>query len=358
MMAQSMLRLTVLILMWSLATIPGLADVTQTLTDKDGSRDHPQIKRYEGSVIVSYEHKKFDAFTIPLSRLEPVKGKRMKRQQLFAPSEKKTLEGDYTRLVYVVPAGRSPLEVLRNYVAEIQSKGGRVLYECKGAQCGGDPGRSSASLYRDMSLAMYLFPEERITDPRYSMGWCAMTASITDQQYAALEVPETKLNVSVLTYILKDKYNCKALNDRTIAIVDIVEAVAREQKMVTVKAEDMAEKISATGGIALYGIHFDFDKADIKPESEPTLEQIAKLLENDTTLKLLVVGHTDNSGTFEYNQGLSQRRAAAVVHALVTRYHITKDRLTPIGVSYASPVASNKTDEGRAKNRRVELVDN
>ena len=82
------------------------------------------------------------------------------------------------------------------------------------------------------------------------------------------------------------------------------------------------------------------------------------LLKDQPTLKLLVVGHTDNVGTFSFNLDLSQRRANSVVNELVTRYEIGKNRLTPFGVSFANPVASNKTDEGRAKNRRVELVEN
>jgi outer membrane protein OmpA-like peptidoglycan-associated protein len=76
------------------------------------------------------------------------------------------------------------------------------------------------------------------------------------------------------------------------------------------------------------------------------------------SLKLLVVGHTDNAGNFAANMDLSQRRAAAVVGALTGRYDVKQDRLTAIGVSFAAPVASNKSEEGRAKNRRVELVEN
>jgi OmpA-OmpF porin, OOP family len=127
---------------------------------------------------------------------------------------------------------------------------------------------------------------------------------------------------------------------------------------VTVKAEDMAQQIASSGGVALYGIYFDFNKAEIKPESTPTIEQIAKLLKGNPDLKLLVVGHTDNVGGFSSNMELSQRRAAAVVNELVTKYQVAKSRLTPVGVSFASPVASNKTEEGRAKNRRVQLVEN
>jgi outer membrane protein OmpA-like peptidoglycan-associated protein len=123
-----------------------------------------------------------------------------------------------------------------------------------------------------------------------------------------------------------------------------------------VKAAEMAEKIDASGRIALYGILFDFNKTDLKPESKPTLDQIAKLLAEDPTLKLLVVGHTDNVGAFEFNRDLSARRAATVVAELKSKYGIAKERLFPFGVSFASPIASNSTEEGRAKNRRVELV--
>jgi OmpA-OmpF porin, OOP family len=126
------------------------------------------LKRYEGSFIVAYEYKSFDEFTLPLSRLEPVEGKRdSHNNRYYEPKEKKVLEGTHTRLVYLLPADRSPLEVLRNYQEEIKSKGGTILFECKAEECGGDSGRSSSGGGGDMSLAMYLFPEERITDPDF-----------------------------------------------------------------------------------------------------------------------------------------------------------------------------------------------
>ena len=131
-----------------------------------------------------------------------------------------------------------------------------------------------------------------------------------------------------------------------------------ETNMVTVSASEMATGIANTGSVALYGILFDFNSATVKPESMPTLEEIAKLLKGDPNLRLLVVGHTDNVGTFDFNKDLSQRRAAAVVQTLTSKFTVDAKRLTPFGVSFASPVASNKTDDGRAKNRRVQLVEN
>ena len=115
--------------------------------------------------------------------------------------------------------------------------------------------------------------------------------------------------------------------------------------------------ISTSGSIALYGIYFDTGKADIKPESAETLKQIAALLSENKNLKLLVVGHTDTAGTFAYNMDLSSRRAASVTKELTAKYGAPADRLTPVGVSYACPVAPNTTEDGRAKNRRVALVE-
>ncbi len=336
-----------------------MADATIPTADKKGSKDNPLLKRYEGSFIVAYEHKSFDDFTLPLSRLEEVPNKTdTHNNHYFQPKTQKSVEGEYTRIVYLIPAGRSPLEVLRNYQDEIKSKSGRVLFECKDAECGGDASRSSSGGGGEMSLAMYLEPEERITDPPFSNGNCALTSHIAEQRYFAAEIPPSDAHVSVLTYSMKDDLYCKNYNGRTIAIVDTIEAKSREQKMVTVAASEMESAITATGRIALYGIYFDFNKAELKPESDPTLEQMGKLLKSTPALRLLVVGHTDNVGGFTSNMDLSQRRAAAVVQALVTRFAIAANRLTAVGVSFASPVASNKTEEGRAKNRRVELVEN
>lgn len=125
----------------------------------------------------------------------------------------------------------------------------------------------------------------------------------------------------------------------------------------TVNAEALAEDITRTGHVAIYGIHFDTGKADVKPESEPTLKEIANLLQQNPKLNLYVVGHTDNVGTVTSNMELSKHRAEAVVKMLVGKLGVDAKRLIGYGVGPLSPVASNKTEEGRAKNRRVELVE-
>jgi len=122
-------------------------------------------------------------------------------------------------------------------------------------------------------------------------------------------------------------------------------------------ADKLAQGINTQGKAAIYGIHFDTGKSDIKPESEPVLKEMVKLLSEKSSIKLYVVGHTDNVGEIEYNMKLSQARAEAVVKELTTKYSISGDRIKPYGVGPLAPVASNKTEEGRAKNRRVELIE-
>jgi outer membrane protein OmpA-like peptidoglycan-associated protein len=135
----------------------------------------------------------------------------------------------------------------------------------------------------------------------------------------------------------------------------IVEKKAMAQDIIAT-AEVFSNDIRSTGHAAIYGIYFDSGKSVIKPESDVALTEIAKLLNGDPGLKINVVGHTDNVGQMDYNMKLSQARAEAVAQALVAKHGISAARLKGYGVSSLAPVSTNDTDEGRAKNRRVELV--
>ncbi len=135
----------------------------------------------------------------------------------------------------------------------------------------------------------------------------------------------------------------------------IVEKKAMTQHIVA-DAAALGGDLSSTGHVAVYGIYFDTGKSEVKPESRPALEEIAKLLKGDPSLKLKVVGHTDMTGPLEANLKLSQARGEAVVQALVGQHGIAAARLKGHGVGPLCPVASNTTEEGKAKNRRVELV--
>jgi OOP family OmpA-OmpF porin len=135
----------------------------------------------------------------------------------------------------------------------------------------------------------------------------------------------------------------------------IVEKKGMEQHIVA-DAAAFGKDIRSTGHAAVYGIYFDTGKADIKPESTQAIAEIGKLLKADPELKVFVVGHTDNTGSVDANVKLSDARAQAVMQALIRDQGITPARLRATGCGQYAPVASNDTEDGRAKNRRVELV--
>lgn len=137
--------------------------------------------------------------------------------------------------------------------------------------------------------------------------------------------------------------------------IRIVKSVPMQQ-IVVADAASFANDLKSSGHVAVEGIFFDTGSAALKPESSAALGEIAKLLKNDPGLKLYVVGHTDTVGGVEANLKLSQDRAASVVKALTTDYAIAAARLRPFGNGPFAPVASNGSDDGRARNRRVELV--
>jgi outer membrane protein OmpA-like peptidoglycan-associated protein len=149
--------------------------------------------------------------------------------------------------------------------------------------------------------------------------------------------------------VLVSKNNDEVYAQLTVAVVGAI-----ENKMVDAGA--MAKGLREQGRIALYGIYFDTDKAVLKAESRPTLDEIAKLLRAQPQLNVVIVGHTDSQGNYDHNMDLSRRRAEAVAAELTKSYRIAATRLRTAGVGFLAPIGSNATDDGRALNRRVELV--
>ena len=222
----------------------------------------------------------------------------------FAISREKTevVEGHSLFILYdlnenVQPP--SPLQTVRNYTNAIKNVGGRLLYEYE------DGGSQNVIL-------------KVVKDSKEV--WAYVTSS-QNGQYS----------------------------------IHIIEKQAMNQDVVA-DASSLAKSIKESGKVAVYGIYFDTGKSELKPESQGTLDEISKLLKADPNLKLYVVGHTDNTGMFDANIKLSMDRAVAVVNALVSQFSVNAIRLRAFGDGPTSPVASNEKEEGRALNRRVELV--
>ncbi len=304
-------------------------------SDVADARDHEQIPRYEGSWILGHETKRFDRFALPT-------GPAVRRNGQWQGETEQVLEGSRTRLLYVAPQERSTLEVFRNYQTALEERGFETLYACSGRECG-----SNNSIARNILWTL---------DRRLSNAGDKTRSAFTgmhDDHYLAVRNAAGTTWVGL--YIARN--NFKHFADtylRSIILVEVVDVGAMEQRMID--ATIMAKSISETGKVILDNIYFDFGKATLKPESDPALAEMAKLLVNDPNVSVYVVGHTDNVGSHEANMTLSRARAAAVVDALVSRHGVQRARIVPAGVGPLAPLASNETEDGRSKNRRVELV--
>lgn len=311
--------------------------------DVAGARDHPLVKRYADSVIIGYRtgaFEEYDVATGPHTSFEPTL------------TSKQIVEGAFTRILYVAPEGRSTLEVFRNYQSALADAGFQTIFECKGAECGlgPDPERAGSAI-----VTRALLPRA----PLENMGQTTQYAFSEPQDVrlmtAKLDRPEGAVYVSLAIAI--EGFGGFALTaKKPLVLLDVVETAPMERRMVVVAAPAMAKSIAETGRVALYGIYFDTDSDTLKSESDATLDEIAKLLKGDAGLKLYVVGHTDNRGAYDHNIALSARRAASVVAALTGKYGVAAQRLKAAGVGLLAPIAPNDSEEGRALNRRVELV--
>ena len=215
---------------------------------------------------------------------------------------KEKIEGDATRLHYFhnkAEGQPSPLQVVRNYQNAIKAIGGEVVWE-------------------------------RIEEPTAESTMRVVTGG---KEY--------------WVRVKADVYSAPTHSYK----LEIVERAAMVQ---LVSANKMLDELNAKGFVTLY-ISFDTNKADIKPEAMPTIAEIVKLLKSQTTLSLSIEGHTDNVGQAIANKTLSENRAKSVMNAIVGQ-GIATARLSAKGFGQENPIADNRSEDGRAKNRRVELV--
>jgi OmpA-OmpF porin, OOP family len=298
--------------------------------DVAGGRDHPLVGRFQGSVLRLYRPRDFDEFRMVnrpvLERDTRETGARLNDRNSVA------VAGRAVRLRYESPEGLSALEVMRNHEERLRAGGFEILFTCRAAECG-----QAQELWRAVSESVNGIPGG------LNAGWQSQIYTL-----ARLSRPEGDVYVSLLAI---------TAGQRAQILVDVVEARPMQTGRITfVDAPAMQRALEQTGRVALYGIQFGFDSAEILPASRPTLEEIARFLRANPAMAVVVAGHTDGQGAFDYNIQLSGRRAQAVVAALARDFAVPAARMTAFGAGMAAPVASNDTDAGREQNRRVEIV--
>lgn len=307
-----------------------LAEPARAAADIKGGADHPLVPRYEDSVIVAYDSQSFAQKAFARNAVQRSGGLDKN------PDAALKLEGRLVSITYRAPENRSALEVARNYQAALENGGFSTVFTCSQAECGG----------RNFNHAM---------SPRnYYMGFGEYHA---DQQYTLARLQREEGDVYVGVYAVLNKAGGGPDRGRSMVQVDILELKPMENRMVVLKADEISGGLASEGRVALYGILFDLDKDTMRADSTSQLEEIAGVLKADPSLHVLIVGHTDAQGSLQYNRELSMRRARSIARVLAEKYGIGAERLTPEGVGMAAPVASNRSEQGRAQNRRVELVD-
>lgn len=301
--------------------------------DISGSKDHPVITRYPGSVISYFEEQKYQKYYIAT-------GPETGYKQIDKWIE---VEGKLTRIYYIIKGETTLTEVYENYKSALKKDGFKTLADGSNPVSGVSKeigGRGFLNTFYSKNPYPTNANIKINTGSSSSAGACYIAAQ--------LEKPGSNLFI----VIGGSQYS----SNEKVFMVDIIEQTIMEDDLVKVNAEQMLKSLKNNGKATLYGIYFDFDKAIVKPESKSTLDEISKLLQENAMLNLYVVGHTDMKGSYAYNITLSKNRANAITNELVNNYGISSSRLESDGVGPLAPVSTNETEEGRKLNRRVELV--
>jgi OOP family OmpA-OmpF porin len=300
--------------------------------DVDGSKDHPLITRYPGSFIKVYEENNFREYWVATG---PETGYKNIDEWIET-------KGQFTRIYYELEGTVTLSEIYGNYLSALEKEGFEILAK------GNHPSRNVLKEVGGGSWLGTYYDRNKYENNDIRLGHGTATAGGTCYIAAKL----TRGSGTVYVTLGGREHSA----ERKIFMVDIIEEKPMEDGLVQVDANAMLRQLQAEGSIALYGIYFDTDKVDVKPESEYTLKEIVSLLNNNRDINVYIVGHTDIRGTLEHNMELALGRATNVSRILQTAYQVDGERIIPKGVGPLAPVATNDTDAGMQKNRRVELV--
>lgn len=279
-------------------------------------KDHPLFPAFEGARIYQYEETSFEPYRLVTSSVNST----------YTSSKDKKTEGRIFRIFYTMPTDKASVyEVFTNFKKALQTSEAETIFSCYGDECG------------DIGLFWKALEPARFQIPVYYGERFAYHAANFSKDGKAYYV------AMVFGYGLGEQgYE-----------IHVVEAEEMEQK---VDLNALESALNEKGMISVYGITFDTGSAQIKPESDSVLKEIANYLNKNPSVNLYVVGHTDDVGAVASNLTLSQNRSAAVVKRLTSKFGVNSAQLESSGVGPYAPVSNNASEDGRAKNRRVELV--
>lgn len=323
-----------LITLMMLLAGPSSRWVVAQQTDVPGSSDFPDLPRVSDTYIVGYAYSDYDVGTF-------VSEKEGYNPTLVHP------EGKRTRIIYLGRQDQSTLQILKNYEVALTDFGEfREIYSCRARQCGDN--FAGGIIWHESNRVPVSFRNP------YSLYLLTNQYRDAAYLYGTIAKDESLYHASIFTtYLLSGQ---SGIRDQPIIHLEILETDEFESTLTFLAADEMVNEIQKTGSVALYGIQFSLDSAELTAESALTIAEIAKALVATPDLSVHVVGHTDSQGAYDYNQKLSNARASAVVKALANDHSIASERLHAVGVGPVAPVATNSTEEGRQLNRRVEIV--
>ncbi len=305
------------------------------LAEKKG---HPALSRYKGAEITAYRAQDYAPYVLALGNQEQKKERFRGLGRYF--SEYIDLEGRLTRIQYRIPGEEGLYKVFKNYKNALKNAGYRILFTTSEKE-------SSYPFWNEdvyhHENGINALRGEGFKGPFGRSGFRFITAK-----------GAYKGN-NIYFAIFMNTYEDMDTGKNILVTQDVIEINPMESGLVT--AKKIKDNIKLSGFVSIYGVRFDTGKWNIKKGSQPALKEIVKFLKNHPEDKYYIVGHTDNAGKFSLNMKLSEKRAKAVMNELIKKYGIDKNRLNAYGVSSLSPVTSNKTAGGRAKNRRVEIVE-
>ena len=315
--------------------------------DVKGAINHPLLEKYKNSCIVAYTESKFNAVTFPISKITSRDGS----------SKEITAEGKVINLLYGIENTEraTVLEVQKNYEQALKNGNFEIVYSAFGRKkiSGNYKIQNVYETFGEVDVIkeyQYIKPKSYF---RFSMS--VHNSNIdTDNAYFVAKGKRDGKIYTMAIFIHYNRTNWEGLKDNIFVLTQIVEQEDMETGQVS--AASIEEKIKSEGKEVFHNILFDFGSDNLTQDSYAIVETLSKYLKANPTQKYYIVGHTDNVGSLPANQTLSEKRAKAVLKALTSKYAVSLAQLSAHGVGQLSPLAINTTEEGRALNRRVEIV--